>query len=354
MPAHDSPTGDFDSSHDDGRLIEFHAAYSASTSHRRPQVVDEWCRRFPELAPDIRAFHEMQPQLEFVRDDDRGSTPEEWWRCLHPGHRLGDFEIIGPAGQGGMGVVFRARQLSLKREVALKLTRLDSTDVKARFEREREVFAELHHGSILPVFVGGDATVVRRSATHDVEPHDETIHVSYYAMTLVPGASLSGVLGVTQKSAANSFPDAIKQAAGPEIHSVDASTVLYERPLQQRSPIPVDRPSMFQPNENWVRSVARCVMRLAEAIEYVHNKGWIHCDLKPANVMIERNEHPWVIDFGLARKKRSDQPSVSGTPPYMAPEQFNGLADERTDIFALGEIFYQLLTLELPDRKSVV
>ena len=116
-------------------------------------------------------------------------------------------------------------------------------------------------------------------------------------------------------------------------------------------------------SDRYLRSVAKVMADAAEALDHAHQAGIIHRDLKPSNLMVDRAEHCWVVDFGLARVQAAadDVASVPGgkaawradrltdgtvgTRPYMAPEQYDGRADARTDVWGLGVTLYELLTL---------
>lgn len=204
---------------------------------------------------------------------------------------FGDYELRERLGAGGMGVVYRAWQRSLDREVAIKL--LSSApwtqdEAAARFRREARSAARLRHPNIV--------------AIHGFGSHDG---IEYYAMALVRGPSLARRLAVDG-------PMAPRQAA-------------------------------------------RLVRTVAEALHYAHRLGVLHLDLKPGNVLIGENGEPQVADFGLARHveggRAVDPDEVSGTPSYMAPEQLDPGPDGigvATDIYGLGAILYELLTGEPP------
>lgn len=204
---------------------------------------------------------------------------------------FGDYELRERLGAGGMGVVYRAWQRSLDREVAIKL--LSSApwtqdEAAARFRREARSAARLQHPNIV--------------AIHGFGSHDG---IEYYAMALVRGPSLARRLAVDG-------PMAPRQAA-------------------------------------------RLVRTVAEALHYAHRLGVLHLDLKPGNVLIGENGEPQVADFGLARHveggRAVDPDEVSGTPSYMAPEQLDPGPDGigvATDIYGLGAILYELLTGEPP------
>ena len=168
------------------------------------------------------------------------------------------------------------------------------------------------------------------------------------------------------------------------------TTIPNVEPLKVDRQAELEQPTMFPANGDgklvlspeYFRSVARVMIDAAEAVHHAHEAGIIHRDLKPSNLMVDAAEHCWVLDFGLAgylktkanghtsaggaltepRAEHSAhlgpetvQPTVSGilgTPHYMAPESFQGRADERTDVWGMGVILYELLTLRRPFNRQ--
>jgi serine/threonine protein kinase len=208
------------------------------------------------------------------------------------------YEILGRLGKGGMGTVWRAIQLSTKREVAVKLLegrRLTSDRSRVRFEREVMLSAQLTHPNIARVY---DSGLLRGQY--------------YYVMELVEGVHL-------------------------------------EKYVRSRKLDPL---------------AILCLMyKVCRAIEFAHDLGIVHRDLKPSNILVTPDGEPHVLDFGLAKACDSDDWSVTvslegeivGTPAYMSPEQAAGCLkdiDERTDVYSLGVILYQLLTGHLPHDMS--
>jgi len=209
--------------------------------------------------------------------------------------RFGDYELVALLGQGGMGVVYRARQASLDREVAIKLLAAGpwaSRDFIERFQREARNAARMQHPNIVPIHEIGEA---------------EGLH--FFSMRLVRGQSLAA---------------AIAESGPFEVHRA-----------------------------------ARLMRTVAEALAYAHSLGVLHLDLKPANVLLDEDGVPHVADFGLARRIDGalaiDNEEVSGTPAYMAPEQARAGAQaitSATDVFGLGAILYELVTGEPPFRAE--
>jgi tetratricopeptide (TPR) repeat protein/predicted Ser/Thr protein kinase len=228
------------------------------------------------------------------------STPE------FPGRQLGDFEIIREIGQGGMGIVYEARQKSLNRSVALKVMNsspgLDERSV-LRFRREAETAATLRHPHIVPIFATG-----------------EEAGIHYYAMELIDGPSLDRAIEQLTR-------DPLVRSANPLTDSAGA----------------VD-----------FRTIARLIAEAAEALHHAHFRGVIHRDIKPSNLLVAADGRLCVSDFGLARI--AEQPGLTlsgdlvGSPSYMSPEQAAGHLplDARTDIYSLGATLYELLTLRPP------
>ena len=207
--------------------------------------------------------------------------------------QFGDYELIELIGEGGMGVVYRARQVSLDREVAVKLLAAGpwaSREFIARFLSEAQHAARMQHPNIVTVYEVGTA---------------EELH--YFSMRLVRGASLA---------------------------------------------LALQREGSFDP-----RRAAALMRTVAEAVAYAHSLGVLHLDLKPANVLLDESGVPHVADFGLARRLDRmlaiDNTEVSGTPSYMAPEQAEPATyplSPATDIWGLGAILYELVTGRPPFR----
>ncbi|MBX3471540.1 MAG: serine/threonine protein kinase, partial [Planctomycetes bacterium] len=208
---------------------------------------------------------------------------------------FGPYEVVEELGRGGMGVVYKARQPTIDRLVALKVllsgALASNTQVK-RFQREAELTARLKHPGIVHV--------------HDV---GQVGDFHYFTMDFVDGPPLS--------------------------------KLIKERQLGVRRAVEV------------ARDVAR-------ALHHAHERGAIHRDVKPGNIIIGSDGAPVLTDFGLARdldaegdERLTRSGAMVGTPYYMAPEQAQGkrdLVSARSDVYALGVVLFEMLTFELPFR----
>jgi tRNA A-37 threonylcarbamoyl transferase component Bud32 len=207
--------------------------------------------------------------------------------------RIGKYEILGKLGQGAMGEVFRARDPVLNREVAVKriTAGLDVDEtVRRRFRREAEAAAKLAHPNIITVYEAG--------------LEGEQL---YLAMELLDGVDL-------------------KHALAARAMSLDEKLAV--------------------------------ALQVCEGVALAHSNEIVHRDLKPANIHILPSGKVKILDFGLARFSGSEMTStgmVMGTPHYMSPEQVRGLrADARSDVFALGCVFYEMLSGRKPfDAESM-
>ena len=215
------------------------------------------------------------------------------------GRRLGAFVLGEELGRGGMGVVHRAVQDGLAREVAVKvLPPLRASDAEAveRFRREAVAASKLRHPGVVPVHAAG-----------------EEDGVVFFAMELVDGWSLAELLDDRREGRA-------AREGAPDL----------------------DDP----------RTAAAIAARMADAVAHAHAQGVLHRDVKPSNVLIGRDDlRPRLIDFGLARVEELDSLSRSGepagTPLYMSPEQVRArksAVDHRTDVYSIGAVLYELLT----------
>ena len=214
-------------------------------------------------------------------------------------------EILEPLGHGGMGAVYKARQLKLDRFVALKIIRPESADDAAfaeRFNREARTLARLSHPNIVAIHDFGEVTFTE-SVADDSTPRK----LYYFLMEFVDGANL--------------------------------------RQLIQRAEL--------QPEQSLA-----IVPQICEALQFAHDEGIVHRDIKPENILLDQRGRVKIADFGLAKlASHSEQDftltgthQVMGTPRYMAPEQMEGshAVDHRADIYSLGVVFYEMLTGQVP------
>ena len=217
---------------------------------------------------------------------------------LTSGDALGPYVILSPAGSGGMGEVYKARDTRLNRVVALKVIatgQAECPDSRSRFADEALAIAALNHPHICVLYDTGHA-----------------LARDFLVLEYLEGETLAERL--------------------------------------RRGPL--------HPPE-----LLGFAIEIAEALDYAHRHGIIHCDLKPANVLLTRTSGAKLLDFGLAGLRstarsadglstRATQPleaspdgMISGTLQYLAPELFDGRpADTRSDVFAFGAVFYEMIT----------
>lgn len=209
---------------------------------------------------------------------------------LSPGSTFGEYEVENVVGLGGIGILYRARQVRLDRQVALKLVGGDVAHdpvVRERLRREARMVAALDHPNVVPLYAAG-----------------EEAGTVYIVTRWVEGTEL-----------------------GTLIH----------------------RDGPLEPGR-----AARAAAQIAAALEVAHEKGLVHRDVKPSNVILTPEDHVYLTDFGLA-KRADTQPGLTavdqmlGTVDYVAPEQIEGSEpDARGDIYSLGCLLFEMLTGEPP------
>ena len=215
---------------------------------------------------------------------------------------VGDYEVLEEIARGGMGVVYKARQRGLNRLVALKMIlsgQMATADERERFLREAELAANLDHPNIVPIIEVA-----------------EFQGCPYFSMKLIEGDSLAHQIKAMKRSGARHDP----------------------------------------------HTAAHVMATIARAVHFAHEHGFLHCDLKPSNILMDREGRPHVTDFGLAKRTSEDSAvsvsgAILGTPSYMAPEQASGSRkglSPATDVYGLGAIFYELLTGGPPLRADTV
>jgi serine/threonine protein kinase/formylglycine-generating enzyme required for sulfatase activity/Leucine-rich repeat (LRR) protein len=234
--------------------------------------------------------------------------------------RLGQYRILRVLGSGGMGIVFEAEDLRLKRRVALKAmkpTVAASSSSRKRFLREAQAAASVEHDHIVPIYqVGEDGGV------------------PFIAMPLLRGETLADCLASgTRQCAGKSQIEAGEKSAADVVSNADTTGRL------------------MPPARLPLAEVIRIGREIATGLDVAHRAGLIHRDIKPGNIWLEAGSgRVKILDFGLARAASTDEHlthtgALLGTPSYMAPEQARSdQIDARADLFSLGCVLYHMAT----------
>jgi eukaryotic-like serine/threonine-protein kinase len=311
-----------DLAHDPHQLDDVLATFLQAEKDGCAPPLAELTAQHPELAAELREFFADRESIQRLAAPVRAALTE-----LTAGTAVryfGDYEILAEIARGGMGVVYRARQVSLNRPVALKMIlagQLASAADVARFRAEAEAAAALDHPNIVPI--------------HEVGVHQDQ---HYFSMKLVEGGSLAQWLAECRSGM---------------------------RALRHQDQA----------------DIARLMETVARAVHFGHQRGILHRDLKPANILLHKDEGgrmkdesnpasssfilhpssfaPMVTDFGLAKKMAGGSDltasgAIVGTPSYMAPEQAAGqkVVSTAVDVYSLGAILYELLTGRPPFRAE--
>jgi serine/threonine protein kinase len=282
--------------------------------------------------PQMRASYVIGQRIDaifaFLRTADSQSVAER--QVLITGERLGEFEILGPLGFGGMGQVYQAVQHPLNRIVALKICDpLIATDpvLRNQFTLEAMALARLKHPNIVPVLTTG-----------------EDRGYLYLAMEFVPGSSLAAVLAVLRGGAEDEDAICVLKAA------VRGDTV------QPASDCDSYQNSRISDQEHKAFAL-RLAHGLALGVAEIHQAGLLHLDIKPANIVLQPEGTPVIVDFGLARRIRGDHSQdamLLGTPAYAPPEQMQGdfaRLCPASDVFSIGMTLRECLTLHVPSES---
>ncbi|MBK9189537.1 MAG: protein kinase [Phycisphaerales bacterium] len=278
----------------------------------RTRYVEQACDSDPALRDQVAGLLRDHDQAGgvFLNPDEvrrltaldgvRGDFEDE--RRLPPGTIVGDYVIESLLGEGGMGVVYVASQGRPARQVAIKVIRgaFGTRGLVRRFEHEAEVLARLQHPGIAQVLSAGTAMI-------------EGVRRPYIAMELIRGEDL--------------------------VHHCT------QRELSSRERVAL-------------------MARVCDAVQHAHQRGVIHRDIKPQNILVNEEGQPKVLDFGVARVAsredamttiRTSMGQLIGTLAYMSPEQIGGdpaEVDTRSDVYALGVVLYQVLSGRLPHNVS--
>jgi serine/threonine protein kinase len=267
------------------------------------------------------------------------------------GDRIGRYKLLEKIGEGGCGVVFMAEQEEpVRRKVALKIIKpgMDSRQVIARFEAERQALALMDHPNIAKIFDGGVTGPVAAGVSPAVEPG------------VTPGGQ-----GVASPSALeHPQPNPGGRMPPSTAGGTPAATLVSPRPYFVMELVRGIKITDFcDQNHLGLKERLDLFIAICHAVQHAHQKGIIHRDLKPSNVLVTENDGkpvPKVIDFGIAKateQKLTEKTLFTqfaqfiGTPAYMSPEQAAMTSldiDTRSDIYSLGVLLYELLTGTTP------
>ncbi len=299
----------------------FEAALDIASAPERFAYLERACGQDPALLARVQALlgvHEGADR--FLPEQPEAEATVLWPVTERPGDRIGHYKLLEQIGEGGCGVVYMAEQEEpVRRRVALKVIKLgmDTKQVIARFEAERQALALMDHPNIAKVFDAG--TVSASNSQLSTLNSQLPVGRPYFVMELVRGIKITDYCDQNNLS------------------------------TRQRLDL---------------------FVQVCHAIQHAHQKGIIHRDIKPSNILVTLHDGvpvPKVIDFGIAkataRQHLTDKTLFTafeqfiGTPAYMSPEQaeMSGLdIDTRSDIYSLGVLLYELLTGQTPfDAKTL-
>jgi tetratricopeptide (TPR) repeat protein len=304
----------------------------------RQADVEGFVKRFPDIEDQIRRrlryLQEIDGLFSGLMDTDENGSGSPAAENDLVGKRLGDFEILRLIGTGGMGAVFLAHQISLDRNVAIKVVSDIGgarSRVAERFKREATTLAQLSHPNIVPIYeVGQEGPYF------------------YFAMEHVAGFSLDVLLDWIRKaSRQEKASDILRRCLGGQY---DSFAITNDPGKGGDATIDTD----------YIVAVGKMMVSIALALEYAHQKGILHRDIKPSNILIDTNGTPKLVDFGLARLQTQESLTVTGeffgTPSYTSPEQVRApeKVDCRSDVYSLAATYYECLTLQPPFKADTV
>lgn len=287
----------------------------------RNRDIEPYVAEHPEIAAEIRELLPLVAAMETWKSQQEMQTLRRPLPETFEITRLGDCRIVREIARGGMGVVFEAVQESISRSVAVKLLPWrfpENSRWGQQFQSEARTAAGLQHAHIVPVYSFGE---------------DQQRY--FYVMQLVVGVGLDKLIdGWSANDGAVDIVDLIA-----EIHPTRFDAGAAERGKR------------ILRHDSW-QQLGKIAAQIASALRYAHRQGTLHRDIKPANLLIDAQGKTWVTDFGLAMARdqavANETESIAGTIRYMAPEQFRGVSDERTDLYAFGVTLYELTTLSPP------
>lgn len=289
-------------------------------------VTEEWLKRFPEQAAEVRKL------LQLDDTGEKSKTGTDVSEAYRPGDHIGDFYLMSALGTGAFGSVFLARQESMQRMVALKVSCDKGT--------EAQTLAQLDHPNIVRVY-------------DQVRLPEEDLRLLY--MQFAAGGTLQAVVRASRK-AKHKSGRVVEQCIAD---ALDHSGVLSSENVSLKGGLA---------DKSWPEVVCQLGMELAQALHYAHEQNILHRDVKPANVLLAANGTAKLADFNISFSAEvegdSAEASFGGSLAYMSPEQLEACnptqetnpsdLDARSDVFSLGILLWELMYGARPfDDESV-
>jgi len=352
--------------------------YSRRLQAGENPTIEEYALNYPSYAKGIRDLFPIIAVLEDSKPSrgSRSSVVPLQEPALPAETKFGDFVIQREIGRGGMGIVYSAHQRSLNRRVALKVlpaNYLPSPKHVMRFKREAYSSAKLHHTNIAPVFGVGEKggthyyamqyidgygmDAIIRSMLQLTVKQDEDPELLDHRMRAFEPEQTNSSTGIAQRLVASkvttdqsqiSSQDSGIQFSSSDSHpTIDVSSGNGSQMRFWRFFVNADG---VRTESYYWRNIAGLGIQVAGALQHAHDMAIFHRDIKPSNLMIDFTGKVWVTDFGLARvagdPNLTESHDTVGTLRYMAPEQFQGQFDVRTEIYNLGVTLYEIATLQ--------
>lgn len=289
----------------------------------------EYLNRYPDLSPRLKEFFKTH-SVDGISTDGPG---------LPPGSTLDDYRVVREIGRGGMGHVYEAEQLSLKRHVALKVLpagALRNQRAVDRFRREATAVARLSHPRIV--------------AVHGFAQSGDS---AYLSMELVRGLDLAEI--IDRLRSARTHGRRFVLVSGEHLDEDIAEWARGRRLIGTMPGDPHAEDGIVIDLRNYAQMAAAFAVDAADALRHAHAHGIIHRDIKPSNLLLGANGRVKLSDFGLAKSVKdlslTKTGDFVGSPAYVSPEQAASRrkkVDERSDIYSLGVTLFEFLTLHQP------